>query len=371
MHDVGGRRCGHAPTLNSVRAGAVRGQSVPVPTSELPTAGTATFPAGLPAGLTARRVDLDTDRDGVVDLTRRYHARYVGRPTQPPEQVAADLESSGDDLATDAWGVVDTTGRFVGLAWFTVEDAASRPPVLWFDVYADPDLPDDRVEHALVAAMLDRARTWCAGEAAGTVHLESGCLQDDERTATALRAAGFEPERTFWRMERPLESGLTAGEPPRGVAVRPAVDEPADRTLLHQLFNDSFADHWGTVVRTEDVWWQRVRSVFGVDPTQWWVAEVDGEAAGFVLGDASRAADGGGYVRTLGVLPAARGRGVGRHLLEVVFAEQARRGWTWSQLTVDSGNSTGAPGLYTKVGMQPIEVIDLYRLEYSLETSTS
>jgi len=197
------------------------------------------------------------------------------------------------------------------------------------------------------------------------VHVESGCMHDDQRTATALRAAGFAPERTFWRMERPLPPGLTASEPPRGVAVRPALDEPADRTLLHQLFNGSFAEHWGTVVRTEDDWWQRVRGVFGVDPTQWWVAEVDGEPAGFVLGDASRAADGGGYVRTLGVLPTARGRGVGRHLLEVVFAEQARRGWTWSQLTVDSGNSTGAPRLYTSVGMAPVEVIDLYRLEMS------
>ncbi len=338
-----------------------------MPTSALPPA---TFPADLPAGLTARRVDLTVDRDGVVDLSRRYHARYVGRPTQPPEQVAADLESSGDDLATDAWGVVDTSGGFVGLAWFTVEDAASRPPVLWFDVYADPDLPDDRVEHALVAAMLARARAWCsaAGEPLGTVHVESGCMHDDERTATALRAAGFAPERTFWRMERPLAPGLTGttvGEPPPGVVVRPALDDPADRTLLHQLFNGSFAEHWGTVVRTEDDWWQRVRGVFGVDPTQRWVAEVDGEPMGFVLGDASRAADGGGYVRTLGVLPAARGRGVGRHLLEVVFAEQARRGWTWSQLTVDSGNSTGAPRLYTSVGMAPVEVIDLYRLEMS------
>ncbi len=335
-----------------------------MPTSALPPA---TFPADLPAGLTARRVDLTVDRDGVVDLSRRYHARYVGRPTQPPEQVAADLESSGDDLATDAWGVVDASGRFAGLAWFTVEDAASRPPVLWFDVYADPDLADDRVEHALVAAMLDRARNWCseAGEPLGTVHVESGCMQNDERTATALRGAGFAPERTFWRMERPLAPGLTAGDPPRGVVVRPALDEPADRTLLHRLFDGSFADHWGTIARTEDDWWQRVRSVVGVDPTQWWVAEVDGEPMGFVLGDASRAPDGGGYVRTLGVLPAARGRGVGRHLLEVLFAEQARRGWAWSQLTVDSGNSTGAPRLYTSVGMVPVEVIDLYRLEMS------
>jgi hypothetical protein len=41
---------------------------------------------------------------------------------------------------------------------------------------------------------------------------------------------------------------------------------------------------------------------------------------------------------------------------------QARRGWTWSQLTVDTANVTGAPARYAAVGMNPVEVIDLYRL---------
>ena len=66
-------------------------------------------------------------------------------------------------------------------------------------------------------------------------------------------------------------------------------------------------------------------------------------------------------MRTLGVTRDARGRGIGRHLLQVVFAEQARRGWTWSQLTVDTGNATGAPKLYASAGMEPVEAIDLYR----------
>jgi ribosomal protein S18 acetylase RimI-like enzyme len=83
------------------------------------------------------------------------------------------------------------------------------------------------------------------------------------------------------------------------------------------------------------------------------------------MGDAGQAADGGGFVKYVGTLAPARGRGVARHLLQVAFAEHARRGWQWTQLTVDTGNDTGATALYRSVGMEPVEVIDLYRLVLS------
>ena len=318
------------------------------------------FPVALPPGLTARRPALPADAAAVVKLVRSIDAAYVGRPSQPAEQVVADLEESGDDLATDAW-VVTAGDRVVGLAWFVVEDPDPQRPVLWFDVYAAPDLAGAGVEAALVAAMLGRARRWPRPDGVEALLVESGCQHADTGTGAALRAAGFSHERTFWRMERPLDASSAAPEPPPGVTVRQAADEAADRALLHRLFTRTFDEHWGTVLRGEDEWWQRVRALVGFDPAQWWIAEVDGEPAGLLLADASRAAEGGGYIRTLGVTREARGRGIGRHLLQVAFAEQARRGWTWSQLTVDTGNATGAPGLYASVGMEPIEVIDLYR----------
>lgn len=345
---------GHAPGVH-LDSDAPSGRSRPDPAD--------TFPGELAPGLSARRLDLEADRATVVELIRGIDAVYVGRPSQPPEQVVADLGES-EDLATDAWLVTQPDGdgeRAVGLGWFVVEDPGPARPVLWFDVYVAPDHAGTGLEDALVAAMLDRARRWPRPEGAEAVLVESGCQQADTGTAQALRGAGFTPERTFWRMERPLVESLTAPEPPAGVDVRLAADEPADRALIHRLFTQTFDQHWGTVMRPEGEWWERLRAVVGFDPTQWWIAEADGEPVGFLLGDASRANDGGGYVRTLGVTGAARGRGIGRHLLRVAFAEQARRGWRWSQLTVDTGNATGAPRLYESVGMAPIEVIDLYR----------
>jgi mycothiol synthase len=323
---------------------------------------TDTFPARLAPGLRARRLDLDADRDAVLDLVHAYDARYVQRPQQTPEEIVSDLASSGADLTRDAWLVTDGQ-RAAGLGWFTVEDPDPLQPTLWFDVYARPDLPADAgLEASLVEAMLVRCRDELAAGTAVEVVVESGCIHGDDRTDAALRAAGFEHERTFWRMERSLRPAPVDPAPPQaGVTVRAAHDDPHDRALLHRLFDASFAQHWGTVHRSEDEWWERLRGGIGLDPSQWWIADVDGEAAGFVMGDASRAADGGGYVRYLGVLERARGRGIATHLLGLAFAEQARRGWEWTQLTVDTGNVTGAPALYASVGMEPVEVIDLYR----------
>ncbi len=225
-----------------------------------------TFPVPLPPGLRARRADLDADRAGVIELVRAIDVAYVGRPSQPPEQVVADVEES-EDLATDVW-VVTAGDRIVGLGWFVVENPEPPRSVLWFEVYVAPDLDAGGLEGALVEAMLDRARRWPRSPGTEALLVESGCRQADTRTS---------------------------------------------------------------------------------------------EPAGFVLGDASRSAENGGYVRTLGVMRDVRGRGIGRHLLQVVFAEQAHRGWTWSQLTVDTGNATGAPKLYASAGMEPVEVIDLYR----------
>jgi ribosomal protein S18 acetylase RimI-like enzyme len=324
---------------------------------------TVAFPARLAPGLQARRLDLAADRDPVLDLVRAYDARYVQRPQQTPEEIVADLASSGADLGRDAWLVTDGE-RAAGLGWFTVEDPDPQRPTLWFDVYARPDLPaDTALEGSLVEAMLARCRDELAAGSPAEVVVESGCLRGDDRTDGALRTAGFEHERTFWRMERSLRPAQPdPGNPPAGVAVRAAHDDAHDRALLHRLFDDAFAQHWGTVRRSADEWWERLRGGIGLDPSQWWLADVDGEPAGFLMGDASRAADGGGYVRYLGVLERARGRGIAKHLLRLAFAEQARRGWEWTQLTVDTGNVTGAPRLYASVGMEPVEIIDLYRL---------
>ena len=69
---------------------------------------------------------------------------------------------------------------------------------------------------------------------------------------------------------------------------------------------------------------------------------------------------GGGWILNLGVLREARGRGVGRYLLEHALAAYAADGRTWAGLGVDTENVSGALRLYESVGMTPALQIDAY-----------
>ena len=285
------------------------------------------FPVALPSGLAARRPDLPADGAGVVELVRAIDAAYVGRPSQPPEQVVADLEESGD-LSTDAW-LVAAGDRTVGPRLVRRREPASRPgPCSGSTSTRRPISPAPASRRALVDAMLDRARRWPRPGGVEALLVESGCQQADTGTGAALRAAGFSHERTFWRMERPLDPSLTAPEPPPGVTVRqrsrragrphpapPAVHADVRRALGHR------APSRGRVVAA-----RARRRRLRPDPM------VDRRARRRARGPAARRREPVGRRRRLRPYPrrhpGARGRGIGRHLLLVLFAEQARRGWT-------------------------------------------
>lgn len=68
-----------------------------------------------------------------------------------------------------------------------------------------------------------------------------------------------------------------------------------------------------------------------------------------------------GYVGRLGVVEAARGRGLAKFLLQDAFALEAAAGLSGTILHVDNSNPTPAVGLYLSVGMRPDIVNDLWR----------
>ena len=86
------------------------------------------------------------------------------------------------------------------------------------------------------------------------------------------------------------------------------------------------------------------------DMSLFFVAERDGEVVGEISCHAERF--GVGFVTTLGVLPEARGLGIGRALLLRAFAAFWERGQPRVGLAVDADNETGATRLYEAAGMR-------------------
>ena len=167
-----------------------------------------------------------------------------------------------------------------------------------------------------------------------------------------VRRAGFEPVQYCFVMRRPL-TGLPPVGTVDGVALVPYDrDRDEEVRLAH---NRAFVDHFGTAERDAYAWqtWFTGQKAFRPELSR--LALADGAVVGYSLiyeFDADTAATGvrEAYVGHVGVLPEARGRGVASACIAASLHAAATEGLGRAGLTVDTQNTTGALGLYERLG---------------------
>lgn len=278
----------------------------------------------------------------------------IGRADSNREQVRAQL-ASPEAIVEEHRLVLDEEGRPVGLLVVECDAAARR---IFADSYCVPGF-EGSVLGSLIAMGIDSGRRLSSG--ASGWQIEAALFVEDLHYAAELRRQGFETIRRFWRMGIDLSGHSTVEPtPPAGVHKSIAVRE-SERRLLHSINESAFAEHFGAVAHPYEQWLPWFSDRRDAAPDLWWLAWLDGEPVAELTQDHSRADRNGTYIKTLGVAPHARGRGIGRWLLECAFADAARRGRERAFLTVDSDNTTGATRLYEGVGMVPEEIMDVYR----------
>jgi mycothiol synthase len=245
----------------------------------------------------------------------------------------------------------------VGFAWFE-NDATGHDSFL--DVFSPPgprarEVHDVGIDLGLAAARRHRR---AAGPVADWT-VRAGCWDVDVDYAEALRAHGFTPSRSFYRMR--IDSA--APEMPAEMPALPAdveivVSDTDDvRRRIWTVDNASFAEHYNFTWRDFDEWWSYWSTGTTRDAAGWWLLTVDGVDAAICLLDESRAELGDGYVAVLGVLPEFRGRGLAQLLLRRSFARYRDLGRAGTQLGVDAENGTGAVRVYESVGMRVTRAI--------------
>jgi ribosomal protein S18 acetylase RimI-like enzyme len=189
--------------------------------------------------------------------------------------------------------------------------------------------------------------------------LDIGVYRQDERTRAWMVERGFEAAALFARMRIDLETPVHVPDP-SPVTVRRTDNSDEDLRLAHRLSEESFTGHYGHVPTSYETWVARLTE-HGPGWAEVWLADVDGEPAGALVGTRQFVPDdNAGYVRTLGTLPAARGKGVGKALLRAYFAAAQQAGRVAVLLHVDVANVTGALRLYESVGMRPVLEIDAW-----------
>jgi mycothiol synthase len=230
-------------------------------------------------------------------------------------------------------------------------------------------LPTER-GHGLGRALLTRqlqraqaiARKLAAPGAPVTLTLAARAWQQQPAAAALLEAKGLRRVRAFVEMARDLSQPIAASAPPAGLRLEPWIDPRADQAVW-QAYNEAFADHWGYVPESFDMFSQRML-VGHIQRQHCFLAWSGNEVAGASLTDMDESrARGPAWIRQLFVRRAWRGRGLGRALLNASLRRAGELGYAQTGLMVDETNETGANKLYQAAGFVEVSRRFTYQIQ--------
>ena len=303
-----------------------------------------------------RRPDPTQDLDEVLALVQACDRSVYGDSDWTDAELRQEWE--GADLEHDAWLAIDG-GRIAG-SMLVYELGSGR---ILADGYVHPELTGRGAGARLLAVAEERALELTQGlptEIRAT--LETAHLVGDPRAPSLLTCRGFAHVRTFHRMVVDLgQGGFAEPEWPDGLELRP-FDRDRDAAAVHEAIESAFTDEWGHERRELEEWSERVFDVEQFDPSLWLVVWDGDEVVAASLNYRKMLGD-WGFVRTLGVRPAWRQRGLGLALLRESFRRFAELGESTAALGVDSENPTGATRLYERAGMRILWRADVWRKE--------
>ena len=254
------------------------------------------------------------------------------------------------DLERDAW-LIEEDGRVAGYADFEVRPAGR----LMADGYVHPELKGRGIGSTILRITEEEARKRM-DEIDGRVYLQNATTAD---AASLYEPHGYSTVRRFRRLAIDLDAQPAVPELP-GVVLRPL--QPGEERDVHALLEHAFAEHWEHHPREFDEYARETFARDDFDPTLCVVAEADGTRTGASLNWWKEVGD-WGWIGTVGVLSAARGRGIGAALVLASFAEFWRRGERRVALGVDAQNETGALRLYERLGMRTLWEAPIWQKE--------
>jgi mycothiol synthase len=213
---------------------------------------------------------------------------------------------------------------------------------------AHPEFKGRGIGTTLLRSAETRARTRMKSAKPDVrVILKTTISKNDAEGVALHQNEGYLPVKYHWRMEITLNAPPPAAVFPAGIEIRPFVKEEHD-VVIWQANNEAFHEYPGHHDSTLEEWRRYRYDDPEYDPSLWAVAWDGNEIAGYSI---NRYRTGIGWIRTLGVRPRWRKRGLGEALLFHSFGEYYRRGMRIIGLGVNANNPTGATRLYQRVGM--------------------
>ncbi|TFV89875.1 GNAT family N-acetyltransferase [Blastococcus sp. CT_GayMR16] len=282
------------------------------------------------------------------------------------EDVAEWWQGWGLDPGHDGLAVRDAAGIVVAYVTVMASPTFRDAFAVYLEGRVRPDVRGRGIGRALLAWQLDRGTALHAErhpEAPGALTVEvPGGMPALE---SLVRRAGLAAERWYREMQRPL-TDVPETRPVAGVELVPFTWDRDDE--IRRAHNAAFTRHHGSSERDPEAWRALFTGQRGFRPDLSRLAVEDGAVVGYVLSyvyEADTAARGTREVvlGQIGVLPAARGRGVASALIAEVLRTAAGNDCASAGLGVDTDNVTGALRLYEGLGFRTVRT----RVSWSLD----
>jgi ribosomal protein S18 acetylase RimI-like enzyme len=250
---------------------------------------------------------------------------------------------------------------FTRIFWRTTE-AGER--VYWMFGYLKPEWRRKGIGRAQLTWLEERVRGIDREQPFFGPRFFQAVAEDTALGKTALlESNGYTRARYFFFMKHSNLNALPDSPRPADLELRPA--HPDQMRAIWDAKEEAFRDHWGFAPKGEGLY-QTWRNNPHHDLDLWRVAWDGDQIAGSCINginpeDNEQFGFKRGWIHTLSVRRAWRGRGVARALLVESLRVLAARGMTEAVLGVDSENPTGALRLYESVGFKTINQDALYR----------
>ena len=216
------------------------------------------------------------------------------------------------------------------------------------DLWTHPDHAEADLSARLLRLAERRARELAHRGEYDEAFLEVYALAANTGKAELLGRHGYALSHTIYRMAVDLDEQPAVPPLSNGVAVR-RFRAGHDERPLYDAMRLAFADDRRRSDEPYATWTARLTQHADFDPGLWFVACVADQIVGAVV-----AYDHGdlGWIRTLGVRPEWRRRGVGGALLGQALEELRRHGQRHVELGVDAQNTTQPLRLYERAGFR-------------------
>lgn len=304
----------------------------------------------LPAGFAARPL-LVADAAEACDLVRKVDLAACGETSTTEAELAADITST--PVAEARGGIaVEQSGKLIAILLLFDDVADNRGG--FFDLFIDPELKQGTavaIADPLIAAAEARIGQRMAElHRAGDV-IKTALYAADAAFLSAAVARGYEHHRNYWRMRIDHPTAPTPTLLPAGYEFVDFDNSERMWQQAYELSSTAFEDHYDFQRMSFESWVAHLSG--GVnDQSQWRFAKSGDELIGYAFGSNRFAQEAFGYVASIGVLRAHRGRGIARALLLDAFARDFSLGRIGTLLHCDATNPTGANRLYEGVGMR-------------------